>query len=516
MNYLNTDSPYILFQDTLNSKIYVDKSLLIEEISLQIRTSNKYICITRPRRFGKSVNAHMLGAYYTKGLDSSWMFERLAVSGTKEYEKHRNKHNVIFIDFSRMPFGCKNYQDYINSIYRNLEADMRQEYSLSIDKQYDDISNMLKDTKESFIFILDEWDSVFYKNFMTEQDKSDYLYFLKNLLKDQPYVELAYMTGVLPIAKYSSGSELNMFDEYNFMNDTVYAAYFGFYEEEVRTLCREDPTLTYEELKYWYDGYYSYDGKSVFNPRSVVKALTRGVCLNYWTETGPMHEVADCIEHNTDAVREDIVKMVAGIPVEVDLQGYSAVELQLNTRDEILSAMVVFGFLSYCDGYLRIPNRELMEKFQRVLSRDSMGAVKEVVDKSKEMLEATISCDAEKVAFILEEVHDREIPFLQYNDENSLSCVITLCYLYARKDYYIEREEKSGKGYCDYMFLPKKEGKTAIILELKVDDTCTNALTQIKEKNYVQRAKEHAKDVLLVGISYDKTMKKHSCVIEAV
>ena len=202
MNYLNTDSPYILFQDTLNSKIYVDKSLLIEEISSQIRTSNKYICITRPRRFGKSVNAHMLGAYYTKGLDSSWMFERLAVSGTKEYEKHRNKHNVIFIDFSRMPFGCKNYQDYINSIYRNLEADMRQEYSLSIDKQYDDISNMLKDTKESFIFILDEWDSVFYKNFMTEQDKSDYLYFLKNLLKDQPYVELAYMTGVLPIAKY--------------------------------------------------------------------------------------------------------------------------------------------------------------------------------------------------------------------------------------------------------------------------------------------------------------------------
>ena len=210
------------------------------------------------------------------------------------------------------------------------------------------------------------------------------------------------------------------------------------------------------------------------------------------------------------------MKMIAGIPVEVDLQGYSAMEPQLNTRDEILSAMVVFGFLSYHDGLLRIPNHELMEKFQRVLSRDSMGEVKEIVDKSKEMLEATLACDDEKVTSILEEVHDREIPFLQYNDENALSCVITLCYLYARKDYFIERESKSGKGYCDYLFLPKKQGKTAIILELKVDTSCQKALEQIKDKNYIQKAKEFAESVILVGISYDRTDKKHTCVIEKI
>lgn len=516
MYYLNVDSTYILFQEALNSEIYVDKSMLIDKVSSKIRTGNKYICLTRPRRFGKSMNAHMLGAYYTKGLDSSSMFENLAVADTADYAKHKNKHNVIFIDFSRMPFGCKTYQDYINNINNHLEEDLRKAYSLSSEKKYGDVSEMFKATGESFLFIFDEWDSIFYRDFMTQKDKDDYLFFLKNLLKDQPYVELAYMTGVLPIAKYSSGSELNMFKEYNFMNDHTFDLYFGMHEDEVRELCRKTNTISYEELERWYDGYRLSDGRHLFNPRSVNSALTDGVCLNYWTETGPMNEIANYIEYNTDAVREDVVKMVAGIPVEVDLQGYSAVELELNTRDEILSAMVVFGFLSYHDGYIRIPNHELMEKFQRVLSRDSMGEVKAVVDKSKEMLEATVACDCEKVATVLEEVHDREIPFLQYNDENSLSCVITLCYLYARRDYYIEREAKSGKGYCDYLFLPKKQEKPAIILELKVDDSCENALEQIKDKNYIQKAKEYAEEVILVGISYNKMEKKHNCVMEKV
>jgi hypothetical protein len=349
---------------------------------------------------------------------------------------------------------------------------------------------------------------------MTEQNRNDYLTFLKNIFKDQPYVELVYMTGVLPIAKYSSGSELNMFDEYNFMNDTEFDTYFGFTESEVRELCNKHDSVSYEDLCHWYNGYFTGNGTKIFNPRSVSKALMRGVCLNYWTETGPMNEIADCIENNTAAVREDIVKLVSGIPVEVDLQGYSAAELQLDTRDEILSAMVVFGFLSYHNGFLQIPNYELMEKFQRVLSRDSMGEVKEIVDKSREILEATLEMDSDKVAGMIEYVHNREIPFLQYNDENSLSCVITLCYLYARKDYYVEREMKTGKGYCDYMFIPKKKGKPAIVMELKVDEDCYAALEQIKEKNYAQRVKEYTDNVILVGICYEKKEKKHTCVIE--
>ena len=226
-----------------------------------------------------------------------------------------------------------------------------------------------------------------------------------------------------------------------------------------------------------------------------------------------MNEIAECIEHNVDEVREDIVKLVSGIPIEAELSGYSAAEQRLETRDEILSAMVVYGFLSYYKGFLKIPNGELMEKYQKVLARDSMGEVKEIVDSSKKILDATLAMDEAKVAELLEAVHDREIPFLKYNDENSLSCVITLCYLYARKDYWIRREEKSGKGYCDYLFYPKKSGMPAIILELKTGDTAEDAIAQIKEKQYMKKAMGNGA-VLLVGIAYDKIKKIHHCRIE--
>lgn len=463
------------------------------------------------------MNAYMLGAYYTKGMDSGSLFDGLEIAGTERYQKHRNRHNVIFADMSRMPDVCRGYYDYMEVFIEGMRTDLLEAYPALEGKKYVSVSQMLRDSGDSFIFIIDEWDTVFYKDFVSDADKNAYLSFLKNLLKDQPYVELAYMTGVLPIAKYSSGSELNMFKEYNFMNDHIYDVYFGFREDEVKMLCnRKDNGVSYEELAYWYDGYYLSDGGHLFNPRSVNYALIDGVCLNYWTETGPMNEIADYIECNAAAVREDMVKMVAGIPVEADLQGYSAAEGQLYTRDEILSAMVVFGFLSYHDGILRIPNRELMEKYQRVLTRESMGEVKEIVEDSKKMLEATLAFDSCTVARLLEKVHDREIPFLQYNDENSLSCVITLCYLYARKDYRVERESKSGKGFCDYMFLPKKRGKPAVILELKVDDSCEAAIAQMKEKKYTEKAKKYADEILLVGISYDRAAKKHNCIIEKV
>ena len=378
------------------------------------------------------------------------------------------------------------------------------------------IKSLLKRTNEKFIFIMDEWDSIFYKDFMQEKDKKAYLEFLKGLLKDQSYVELAYMTGVLPIAKYSSGSELNMFKEYNFMNDRIYEDYFGFDEEEIVELTKKYTKPSFETLRKWYDGYYKSDGSSLFNPRSVSSALIDGVCLNYWTETGPMNEIAEYIEHNVDAVREDIVKMVAGIPIEVELEGYGAEQLRLDSRDEILSAMVVFGFLSYHDGFLRIPNHELMEKFQTVLKRSSMGGVADIVNNSKNVLDATIELDAKRVAQYIEEAHDREIPFLQYNNENSLSCVITLCYLYARNYYEVTREDKSGKGFVDYLFTPKKKGYPAIILELKYNKTAQEAIDQIKRKNYVDRVRNF-KEILYVGINYSidaDEHKHHDCIIE--
>ena len=527
MNYLNTEQPKILFQRARNSSIFVDKSLLIERVSKWINTNDQYICITRPRRFGKTMNANMLAAYYTKGLDSGSLFSDLKIAQAsvdsegkpKElfYPNHLNQHNVIKIDFSQMPDDCSSYTEYIGSVRNKLKQDIQETYPDLELVAYDSLSTLFKATEDSFIFILDEWDAVFHEDFMKESDKKEHLKFLQRLLKDQPYVELVYMTGVLPIAKYGSASTINMFREDHAMKNGKYEEFFGFTEQEVKALCEEQQTVPYAELKQWYDGYRMKNGASLFNPRSVAYALMDGECQNYWTETGPMNEVADCIEHNVDEVREDIVQMVAGNPVEVKLNGYSAAEQRMETRNEILSAMVVYGFLTYYDRNLQIPNHELMEKYESVLSRESMGEVKAITDRSKEMLEATLAEDEEKVASILEEAHNRELPFLQYNNENSLSCVITLCYLAARDTYEIEREAKTGKGYCDYLFTPKKTGKPAIVLELKAGKSAEEAIQQIKNRDYAAKVRKY-RDILLVGINYDKdnTAKPHTCKIERI
>lgn len=513
MYYLNEESPMIHFQEIKEGKFYVDKSLLIKEIISKIRTTQKYICITRPRRFGKTINANMLASYFSKGYESQFLFDGLKISSCERYKEYINQYNVIHIDFSILPNPCKTYDQYIDWINRCILHDLKETYSLEIEEG-EPISSLLSKTHDSFIFILDEWDFIFYKDFVKEKDKQAYLEFIKNLLKDKAYVELAYMTGVLPIAKYSSGSELNMFDEYNVMNDNIFDDYFGFQEDEVKKICNNQNKITYQELKQWYNGYYTSTGNSLFNPRSVTKALERGICLNFWTETGPMNEIANCIEHNVNDVKEDVVKMVSGIPVEVELDGYSAASLQLDTRDEILSAMVVYGFLSYYEGLLSIPNKELMTKFQNVLKRESMGEIAKITQQSKVMLEATICGDEDKVAEILEHVHDQEIPFITYKDENSLSMVVTLSYLYAREIYRVEREEKSGKGYCDFIFYPIYHRNPAIILELKFGKSPEEAIQQIKDKNYMSRIQDSNK-IILCGINYD-IEKHHSCKIEII
>lgn len=514
MFYLNTTAPYEAFKMVVNDTIYVDKTLLIEPLTQRIGVEKRFFCVTKPRRFGKSINATMLAAFYSKGVESSSLFADKKIANRADCMTHLNQHNVIYISMNQLPDECSNYNDYIYDIRENIKEDIYEVYPELSKKRFSSISKLLAQTGDKFIFILDEWDSIFYKKFMTADDKESYLRFLEGLLKGQPYVELTYMTGVLPIAKYSSGSAMNMFDEYSFLADDLFDHYFGFTESEVLELCKEYSQPTFEEIKYWYDGYYTLDGEALFNPRSVNSALTRKRCRNYWTETGPMKEIEDCIRNNVDAVREDIVQFVAGNSIEIKLDGYSANDQRLETRNEILSAMVVFGFLSYHDQMLRIPNHELMEKFQRVLSIKGMGKVKQIVDRSEEMLRATIDGEAEKVASILEDIHDAEIPFIKYNDENSLSCVVTLAYLAARDYYTVTREEKRGKGYCDYLFIPNRKSRAAIILELKYGKSAEEALEQIKNKNYVQRLEDYP-EILLVGINYNKDGDKHhECVIE--
>ena len=534
--------PYEAYKDITQMRFFVDKTLLLTKVidSVEVDRQN-YLCITRPRRFGKSVMASMLGAFFGNAVNAEDIFQNLEIASEevnrkKEYyAAHINKHNVIYIDFSRMPRNCTEYSRYIDRIQDGLNRDLLEAYPEAGVKPdhavWDNLNMVFEQSGERFIFIMDEWDAVFHKSFIREADQKAYLEFLRDLLKGQAYTEQAYMTGILPIAKYSSGSELNMFLEYDMATKMKFSEYFGFNDEVDRLfhiykntteMCRIDR----EDLTEWYDGYHTAAGERLYNPRSVVSALTDNQISNYWTSSGPYDEIFYYIRNNITEVRDDIALMVSGEHIEIKLDGYSAVNAELSTKNQIYSAMVVYGLLTYDEeaSEVFIPNRELMDKYNELLmSSDSLGYVHQLAKESGRMLKATLEGDTETMAEILLYAHNTEAGILSYNHEVELSAIINLVYLAARDKYRVEREDKAGKGFVDFIFYPEKKGADAIIIELKVDADPQEAIRQIKEKEYGLRVKgklaerpKYTGRILAVGISYDARTKEHYCEVEVL
>lgn len=534
--YLNSISPYYLYKSEFSRPYFVDKSEVLKELIPFVFQGNSYICVTRPRRFGKTVMANMIGAFFGKGEDASEIFDNLKISQEENYRNHLNQHNVIYIDFSVVDDECTSYKEYIEAIKETLKSDLHLAYPDVAFREKssvrEDLTRIFTEKKERFLFVLDEWDAVFHMPFIKEEDKLSYLLFLKGLLKDKPYVSLAYMTGILPIAKYSSGSELNMFIEYTMGTEAKFGDDFGFSDAEVDMLYQrfiknceekgETPAVTREGLRYWYDGYYTKSGEKMYNPRSVAASLSNNNLGSYWTSSGPYDEIFYYVEHNVADVRKDLVLMVAGEGVTSKIQEYAATSMNLSTREEILSAMVVYGFLSYYKGKVYIPNKELMDKFDEMLRKEpSLGYVYQLAKESERMLQATLHGDTETMEEILAFAHNTETPLLSYNNETELSAIVNLVYLSARDRYRVEREDKAGTGFVDFIFYPEEKGDTGIILELKIDHTPEEAIKQIRDKQYVLRFKGKLGEkpkvtgrILAVGISYDRKTKEHHCKVE--
>ncbi len=383
---LNTKSALILYKELLNSEYFVDKSAIIEKISKRIRTNTKYVCITKPRRFGKTSILNMLGAYYCKSYDTRALFDNMEVSKTETYTTHLNKYNVINLCLNEIPLDRSRYTDYLAQFNNAIINDIKEAYPALRDKEFDKASDALTATDDEFIFIIDEWDYIFSQELYPEH-YGDFLEFLRNLLKDKPYVALTYMTGVLPIKKYSTGSALNMFKEYTMLKDPFFDKYFGFTEKEVEMLCQTQTALSMDEIRDWYNGYQTRDGARLYNPRSVICALEDETCQSYWTRTGRMDEVLFFLKYNIGEVRDDVIKMINDTPIRIDIdEEYAAGQENPKNRVEIYSAMIIYGLLSYYDGILRVPNKELMFEFQKALRDDDFGCVAELVRNSNEVL----------------------------------------------------------------------------------------------------------------------------------
>lgn len=535
--YLNSETACTLYRNETEKPYFVDKSLMLEELFPLVKEGSNYICITRPRRFGKTVMANMIASFFSSAHDSAHIFDSLKISKNKEYQTYRNQYAVIHISFNDISRQCTNYEQYLNRIEKRLIRDLRKAYPHIDLEQEDSAVDALTDLYAEepaarFIFVLDEWDFIFHQPFVTEKEKMAYLSFLRSLLKDRPYVLLAYMTGILPIAKYSSGSELNMFLEYTMATEEKFSQYFGFTELEVDLLfkkyenaVKDSRNITRAELKAWYNGYHTKSNLRLYNPRSVIASLSNNNLGNYWTSSGPYDEIFYYIENNVAAVRDDLVQMISGSFVPVKVREYAATSMNLQTKDEIFSAMIVYGFLSTENGKVCIPNRELMEQFEEMLLKEhSLGYVHRLAKESRRMLEATLSGDTDTMAEILEFAHNTETPLLQYNNETELTALVNLIYLSARDQYHIEREDKAGIGYVDFIFYPEKNlNADCIILELKVNVSPQEAIRQIKHRKYDLRFRtklgekpKYTGRILAVGISYDKRRKKHECAIEVL
>lgn len=534
--YVNSKNAYALYKKETAKPYFVDKTVLLKELFPLVEEGSHYLCITRPRRFGKTVMANMVASFFSKGHRANDVFQNLQIYQDKDYEKYLNKYTVIHIMFNDLPRNCNSYKQYIERIEETLIKDLKKEYpDMPIDDQnavWDTLLEIYAEKQDiNIVFVFDEWDFIFHQKFVTEDDKLSYLQFLRNLLKDRPYIALVYMTGILPIAKYSSGSELNMFAEFTMTTEQRFSEYFGFTDEEVDGLylryienCASTKTVTRDDLREWYDGYHTRKGERLYNPRSIVLSLSNNNTGNYWTSSGPYDEIFYYIENNIADVREDLALMVSGIPVPAKIQEYAATSMNLQTRDEIFSAMVVYGFLTYENGKVMIPNKELMDKFADMLKKEaSLGYVYRLAKESDRMLRATLAGDTETMAEILELAHDTEIPLLSYNDETELTAVVNLVYLSARDNYRVEREDKSGVGYVDFIFYPVNRDADGIILELKVDHSPDEAIRQIKDKKYILRftgklgeERKCAGRILAVGISYNKKQKKHACKVEVL
>ena len=517
-NYFNPGNEK--FDRMIHSEIYVDKTELIAYTNGVINTLQEYVCVSRPRRFGKSMTANMLAAYYSRGCSSESLFQNFKIAKKSTFKQHLNQYNTIFLNMQEVLSRSKSIGDMLERIKKLVLRELLVEYP---DVDYFDRTDLIESMQDiygkyrcPFIMIIDEWDCIFreYRNDHEAQER--YLDFLRDLLKDRSCIYLAYMTGILPIKKYGTHSALNMFDEFSMIDPGPLASYVGFTEEEVKMLCQQYD-MDMVEIKNWYDGYSFQNADSIYSPRSVINCMRLGKIANYWNQTETFEALQMYIDLNFDGLKDDVLSMIAGEQIPVNIGSFTNDMTTFRTEDDVLTLLIHLGYLAYDERYqtVRIPNSEIRAEYVNTVAVSDWGTVSQALKNSADTLQAILQGREQQVAVAMQQAHF-ETSHIQYNDENALSYTISLA-LYAARNYYtVHREMAGGKGYADLVYIPRKSfpDKPALVIELKWDKDVRGALQQIKEKEYCQSLEEYEGNIILVGINYNKKTKIHECMIE--
>ena len=510
------------FMKDRNYEIYVDKTELITYLNKYIGTPKNCLAVSHARRFGKSHAAGMIDAYYSLGCDSTELFENTKLSQTPDYKKYMNKYNVIHLDISSFWDNFK--ENIVEKIQEYIVDELKQEFGDKVDftkKLSVVLMSIYNLTNTPFIIIIDEWDCII-RNSGDEELVHKYLQFLHSLFKSEEsksFLALAYITGILPIKKIKDESALNNFTEYTMIKSKPITQYYGFTEDEVKDLCKQYD-MDFDSMKAWYNGYLI-DGLHMYNPNSVSMALNNQDFDSYWKNTSSFASINTFITMNYEGLKDDIMTMLSDGKVYVNPDSFQNDFSTVASKDDALTALIHLGYLGYDrdDQSAYIPNYEVKKAYQAALSTGSWKEVAKSISRCDELLRATINGDNEKVAELIEIAHDTYTSVLKYNDENSLSCVLTMAYFTAPGYYNIVREMPAMKGFADFVFIPRANAgkRPAMVVELKYNQSADSAITQIKEKRYHGVLEGYSDKILLVGINYDaegKDNKHHTCIIE--
>ena len=511
------------FQRARNSE-YVDKSGLISVVNKTLFTEHCFSCITRSRRFGKSMAAKMLCAYYDHSCDSRPLFADLKIASDPSFEEHLNKYPVIYLDLSDFVTRFKD-ATIVGQMDAELKEDVRAAYPDIPLQDGDDLMKYLvrivAARQQPFIFIIDEWDAICREFAPGTPAMDSYMNWLRRMFKGGQSMQVfagVYMTGILPVKKYKMQSSMNNFLEYSMVEPRNMGQFFGFTKDEVLALA-EKYGMDFDELEKWYDGYQIGDEMSIFNPNSVMQAIRSRRCRSFWASTGAFDTVANYINMNYEGLKDDIISMLAGGRCQVDPTGFQNDMSVIRSKDDVLTVLIHLGYLSYNwrEGECYIPNREVAGEMVNAVKYNNWSHVAGAIEKSRQLLHATLDGDEEAVVRAVDAAHDENTSILSYNDENSLACVLSIAYYYAKNDYVMHRELPTGKGFADIVLIPRKNvDSPAIILELKVNKDADSAIDQIRRKQYPAKVAEYADRLLLVGINYDRETKQHTCRIEKI
>lgn len=521
------------FRDIVTHE-YVDKSALIPKINATLNSERRYSCVARCRRFGKSMAAKMLCAYYDKSCDSHELFAGLEAEKDESFEKYLNKYSVIYLDVTSFVARPELGNNIVRFIQERISTEIKKSFP---DVEYADNSDLMdvlsavhNATGEKFFFIIDEWDAIC-REYPTRQKikgapdtikptiLDEYVMLLRRLFKTQDSDEVfagAYLTGILPLKKYNTESALNNFCEYSMIQPGRIAKKLGFTHEEVATLCQKH-NMDIHEMEQWYDGYRIGNESRIYNPYSVMRAIENDMYQSYWATTGAYDSVKTYIQMNFDGLKDDIIKMLSGIPVPVNTTAFQNDMHIINSRNDVLTVLIHLGYLAYdrTTNKCYIPNKEVADEMNNAVSATEWSRLIEAINASQLLLESTIAGNEQAVARGIEQAHDENTSILSYNDENSLACVLSIAYIWAKNEYIIHREYATGKGYADLVMIPRRNiDKPALVIELKFNHSVDTAIDQIKQKEYPAKISEYTGDILLVGVNYDRETKTHSCKIE--